>query len=264
MDIEKKGSVRYFAPAWAKRKNALAGFTCRNGGVSRPPFHSLNFGYHTEDLPANVEGNRSTFSRLFDYEPHQLLTVNQVHGESVLVIDSENYDFTHFQTIEADAIVTNQANLLLGIMVADCYPVLLFDAEHQVVAAIHIGWKGAANGLIEKTIASMTRFFDTKPENIYAAIGAGIGAHAYEVDRPVRDEFKKTSDIWDDITTEVSLGKWMLDLKKCCQMQLQQAGVTIGHAEAVKECTCCNQEIFFSYRRDEGKTGRQLGFIGLK
>lgn len=264
MDIEKNGSIRYFSPDWSKRFPTIAGFTCRNGGISRPPYNSLNFGYHTEDLPANVEGNRSTFSRLFDYEPHQLLTVNQVHGDNVLVIDEENHDFTHFQGVEADAIVTNQANLMLGIMVADCFPVLLHDPEHNVVAAIHVGWRGAAQNLIQKTIDSMVRFFKTDSEQLYAAIGAGIGVHSYEVDRPVRDQFVKASDLWTQVSTEVTLGKWLLNLKKCCQLQLQNAGVAPKNMEAVRECTCCNKELFFSYRRDEGVTGRQLGFVALK
>ncbi|NIQ94621.1 MAG: laccase domain-containing protein, partial [Desulfuromonadales bacterium] len=92
--------------------------------VSRPPYNSLNLGAGTDDPKHNVEANRATLARAFDREPHLLLTVRQVHGTDILIIDEENPDLTHFQDVESDAIITDQPGIMIGVLVADCFPVL--------------------------------------------------------------------------------------------------------------------------------------------
>jgi YfiH family protein len=241
----------------------VAGFSTRNGGVSRPPYNSLNLGPGTDDLPTNVEGNRATFARAFNLSPHQLLTVKQVHGDDVLLIDQPNPDLSHFLTIEVDAIVTNQPGIMIGVLTADCFPLLIWHKNIKVAAVIHAGWRGAANGLIAKVIETIQRHFDCPAAELQAAIGPGIGAHNYEVDRPVRDAFRQGSGYWNEISTETQLGHWRLDIPLSCRLQLEQAGLKPQHIEVAEECTCCHPELFFSYRRDAGLTGRQLGFIQL-
>lgn len=263
MKLSKQQKLSYLQPGWAVDAPVRAGFTTRNGGVSRAPFNSLNLGFNTEDSRHNVEGNRSTLTRAFDLQPHQLLTINQVHGTDVLVIEEPNPDLSHFLSVDSDAIVTNQSGTLVGVLVADCVPVLLYDRERQVAAAVHAGWRGAAAGIIGKTIAAMQVNFGTDPGKLLAAVGPGIGAHKYEVDRPVRDAFRKGTGLWESIATETGLGKWQLDLSRSCRLQLEGAGLPAARIEVVQECTCCHRELFFSYRRDNGQTGRQLGFIGL-
>jgi YfiH family protein len=184
-----------------------------------------------------------------------------VHGGDILVIDEPNPDLSHFLTVECDAIITNQPGIMVGILVADCYPVLLFDPRRRVVAAVHAGWRGAAAGLLGKTVAALRTGFGSRPAELLAAVGPGIGLHKYEVDRPVRDAFRQGSGHWEQIAREVELGKWHLDLRQSCRLQLEEAGLDPGHIEAAEECTCCHKELFFSYRRDGGKTGRQAGFI---
>ncbi len=260
----RQGKISYLQPAWATQHNLQAGFSTRNGGVSRPPFNSLNLAYHTEDARHNVEGNRSTLARAFDLQTHQLLTVNQVHGNDILVIDQANYDLSHFLTIESDAIVTNQPGIMIGVLVADCYPVLLFDPQQRAVAVVHVGWRGAASGLLSKTVASLQSVFGSRPEQLLAAVGPGIAAHSYTVDRPVRDAFQAGSGHWSRIAKEIDLHQWQLDLQKSCLLQLEDAGLAAGQISMVAECTCCHRELFFSYRRDQGQTGRQMGFIQLK
>lgn len=259
----RQGKISYLQPSWANSTIVQAGFTTRNGGTSRPPFNSLNLGQNTEDPKYNVEANRATLTRTFDLPPHQLLTVRQVHGTDILVLDQPNPDVSHFQQVESDAIITDQTNIMIGILVADCYPVLLFDADKKVAAVIHAGWRGAAAGLIGRAVAAMTSHFGCRPGDLLAAVGPGIGAHKYQVDRPVRDAFRAGSDNWDTIAKETALGEWLLDLKKSCLLQLEAAGLSTKNIEAVAECTCCHRELFFSYRRDQGQTGRQIGFILL-
>jgi len=263
MKTVRQGKIHYLQPSWAVDMPLTAGFSTRNGGVSRPPYNSLNLGFNTEDPRHNVEGNRSTFARAFDLPPHLLLTVRQVHGTDILVIDEENPDLSYFLTVECDAVITNQPGLMIGILVADCYPVLLFDPVRKVAAAVHVGWRGAAAGIIGRTVQAMAKGFDCRPGDLLAAVGPGIGAHKYEVDRPVRDAFRLGSGHWEEISQEVALGRWQLDLKKSCTLQLIEAGLTLPHVEVAEECTCCHRELFFSYRRDGGKTGRQIGFIAL-
>jgi polyphenol oxidase len=263
MKIVRQGKINYLQPSWAAGAKLSAGFTTRNGGVSRPPYNSLNLGYNTDDPRHNVEANRSTLARAFDLEPHLLLTVQQVHGSNILVINEANPDLSHFLTIECDAVITDQPGIMIGILVADCYPVLLVDAQRQVAAAVHVGWRGAASGILGKTIKAMQGDFGCRPAQLQAAVGPGIGAHRYEVDRPVRDAFRNGSGHWEEIAQEVDLGKWHLDLRQSCLLQLQEAGLDPAQVEAVSEDTCCHRELFFSYRRDQGKTGRQMGFVLL-
>lgn len=261
MKIARQGKMNYLQPEWAATGKIQAGFTTRNGGVSRAPFNSLNLGLNTEDLRANIEGNRSTIVRAFDLHPQMLLTVQQTHGNNILVVDEPNHDLSHFQSVECDAIITNQPGIMIGILVADCYPVLLFDPLKNVAATVHVGWRGAANGILGKTISCLINDFGVSPDSLVAAIGPGIGAHRYEVDRPVRDAFRSGTNNWNQIAKETDLGKWQLDLRLSCQLQLSSAGVSATHIDIVEEDTCCHRELFFSYRRDNGQTGRQMGFI---
>lgn len=264
MKTVKQGKIHFMQPAWAEQADLAAGFTTRNGGSSRPPYNSLNLGFGSGDQQSQVEANRAVAARSFGLEPHLLLTVKQVHGSEILVIDQPNPEVSHFQRVESDAIITNQRNILLGILVADCFPVILYDHSKHVAAVIHLGWRGTAAGLLERTVMAMREIFDCQAVDISAAIGPGIAAHNYEVDRPVRDLFRQGTGHWQRIATEVRLGHWQLDLQKSIALQLDAAGIDRAAIDTVAECTCCHKETFFSYRRDKGKTGRQMGFVLLR
>lgn len=264
MKKSRADKISYLEPDWAAgQKRLKAGFSTRHGGVSRAPYNSLNLGFGSDDLQAHVEGNRVNFCRAFNLQPRQLLTIKQVHGDNLLLIDEENLDLSHFLSIEADGIVTNQRGFMIGVLVADCVPLLLHHPGQGVVAAVHAGWRGAASGIIARAVETMKSHFHCEPKEIMAAIGPGIGAHRFEVDRPVREAFRNGSGFWDRIASEVSLGHWQLDLPLSCRLQLEAVGLPSEHIDTVSECTCCHQELFFSHRRDAGQTGRQLGFIML-
>jgi hypothetical protein len=186
-----------------------------------------------------------------------------VHGSQILVIDQPNPDLGHFLRVECDAVITNQPGLMAGILVADCYPVVLFDPDGPAAGVVHVGWRGAAAGLLGRTVQAMAELFGSRPERLCAAIGAGVGGHGYEVDRPVREAFRAGAGDWERIARETSLGHWLLDLRLSCQLQLEAAGLQGPRIEAVAECTCCHRETYYSYRRDNGRTGRQMGFVLL-
>jgi YfiH family protein len=262
MKIVRQAKISYLQPSWAE-SGIVAGFTTRNGGSSRAPFNSLNLGFNTGDQQVAVEANRAAVTRAFGLPPHLLLTVQQVHGSEILIIDQPNPDYSHFLRVECDAVITNQCGLMTGILVADCYPVVLYDPDGPAAGVVHAGWRGAASGLIGRTVKAMQEIFGTRPERLCAAIGPGIGGHGYEVDRPVREAFRAGAGDWERIARETSLGRWLLDLRLSCQLQLEAAGVQIPRIEAVAECTCCHRETYYSYRRDAGRTGRQMGFVLL-
>lgn len=264
MDLVKCGKITCLQVDWAQQGSVVAGVTTRNGGLSRPPYNSLNLSMNTDDPEYNVEGNRSTFLNEFDVPMHQFLLVKQVHGADVLVVNSKNHDVSHFQDVAADAIVTNQPNVMIGILVADCFPVLLFDPIKNVAAAIHVGWRGAAQGIIGKAIEAMTDEFGCDIKEIKAMVGPGISAEHYQVGKDVRDAFRAGQGNWNDIAEEVEFGLWKLDIQRSIDLQLATAGIVGKQREMSDLCTWKHRELFFSYRRDGGKTGRQLGFIMLQ
>lgn len=261
MNLTKHGKISCLQATWSEGQPMVAGVTTRNGGISRPPYNSLNLGTNTEDAEYNVEANRSTLLNAFDLPMHQLLLVKQVHGSDILVVDKKNHDVSHFQDVEADAIISDQPGLMLGVTVADCYPVLVFDPLKKVAGVIHAGWRGAANGIIGKTIEAMEREFGCDAADLKVSVGPGIGADHYVVGKEVRDAFREGSGNWAKISEEVEFGEWKVDLQQSCELQLLAAGVVRKNLELANACTWSQRELFFSHRRDEGMTGRQMGFI---
>jgi YfiH family protein len=265
METTRTGRIHYIAPCFeSSTPSTIQGFTTRHEGISRPPYNSLNLGANTDDSPHNVEGNRSLLARTFGITQEQLVTVRQNHGSDILAINEPNDDLSHFQGIEADAIMTNQPGVMIGVTVADCVPILLFDPVKKVIAVVHAGWQGTAARISALAIQGMVKIFDCHAKNIKAAIGPCINPCCYEVDQPVKDAFKSQSDIWNAITVPVGTGKWRLDLALANRMQLEDAGLLTGSIQTSGNCVSCQKELFFSHRRDAGETGRQMGFIMLK
>ncbi len=265
MEIIRSGRIHYCAPHFDSTAVAatVQGFTTRHEGVSRPPYNSLNLGMNTDDSPPNVEGNRSILTRTFGISQDRLITVQQTHGSDILAIDAPNDDYSHFLELEADAIITNQPGVMIGVTVADCVPVLLFDPVKGVIGAVHAGWQGCAAQITRQTVQGMERLFGSRPQDLQAAIGPCIGPCCYEVDQPVKDGFDKNRTSWESVAESCAPGKWRLDMALINRMQLEEAGVPITAIQSSGVCVCCHRELFFSYRRDNGETGRQMGFIML-
>jgi hypothetical protein len=264
METKKAGKVHYLeSQILAATGAAIQGFTTRHEGVSRPPYNSLNLGTNTLDSPHSVIGNRSLLTRSFGARIEHLVTVNQVHGTDLLVIDAPNPDYSHFLKLECDGIITNQPGLMIGICIADCVPLILLDPVKKVAAALHAGWKGTAGEIARKGVEALVKMFDSAPADILAAVGPGIGPCCYEVDTPVMEAFNKSGSGWDLFAVERGNGKWGLDLSAANRHQLMLSGLREEHIEYSELCVSCNHDLFFSYRRDNGDTGRQMGFIML-
>ncbi len=264
MQMNRIGRIQYVEVDFPGIPCSTQGFTTRHEGVSRPPYNSLNLGLNTQDQQATVEGNRSLLARAFGLSQGALVTPRQVHGSDILVISEPNEDFSHFLSVEGDAVITNQPNVMIGICVADCVPILLCDPTHKVVAVVHAGWKGTAAKLVSKTVAGMQSEFGSDPAQLFAAIGPCIQKCCYEVDEPVRKAFQQGGVAWDSCTELKSPGTWQLDLAAANRELLMLAGLPADSIQLSEQCVCCHSEQFFSYRRDKEESGRQMGFIMLK
>jgi YfiH family protein len=220
-------------------------FFLRHGGVSRAPFGSLNFGGH-DDNPHNIKMNRERALTSVGMNPAKVARLNQIHGGDALKAQVGS------QT--GDALVTNEPGLVLAIGAADCYPLLFQDAKNNVIGASHAGWKGTLARIARNTIEKMIELGAERNE-IRVAIGPGICRDNYEVSEDVIQKFMDAG-FPESIRTVRQL-----DLLDANKFVLKESGITEDHIWALNRCT--TEEDFFSYRRDNGKTGRMWACITL-
>lgn len=240
------------APAWAAQFPDLAvAESTRHGGVSPAPYQSLNLGWSTEDAPENTAENRRRFAEALGFGELQMASSHQVHGNEVLkVMSPGRYD-------GYDALITQEPGILLAVSVADCVPVLIYDPANKAIAAIHAGWRGAATGIVAKTIAQMHSEFQTNPADCFAFIGTCIDECSFEVNVDVADHFAEDFKRWDP-----ALNKFFVDLKNANKSQLLTAGLSENRIEISPFSTVIHNEDYFSHRKEKGITGRFTGAIG--
>ena len=194
--------------------------------------------------------------------PHYpcVMSLKQVHGTNVVVVTGEgNAPSEGVQ--EGDALVTNQTQVLLIVRTADCVPVLLADLKQKVVAAVHAGWRGAVAGIVPETLAVMRDQFGTDPRDVQAAVGPSIGVCCFEVDEPVLKPLKANFPFWSDVLTLTSEMRGKLDLKALVVQQLVSDGVSHDAISQSHDCTHCQADQFFSYRREGQVNGTMLSGI---
>jgi hypothetical protein len=237
---------------------ARAAFSTRLGGVSEPPFDSLNLGILTEDDPAAVAENRHRLASALGREPEQVVYALQVHGTRLIDHSAPNPAAAQsrgsFRTVgdrkeprkriaETDGHVVREAGMAPLVFVADCLPLALYGPGG--LALVHAGWRGLAGGIVAAAAEAV--------EASTAAVGPGIGPCCYEVGEEVRSAFADLEG--------VAAGR-MLDLPAAARRLLAEAGV--GRVESAGLCTSCEEELFFSHRRDGGRTGRQAGVAWIE
>ncbi len=192
---------------------------------------------------------------------YRLVTVNQVHGENIVKVDALNY--RNVRSVRADALITDEPGLAVGVETADCVPVLLFDPGRPAAAAVHAGWRSTVKKIVQKAINRMSEEFGSEPSRLIAAIGPAIGPECYEVDEPVMEPVKGAFSFWKDVTAPRGGDRWSLDLVKANRMELLQIGLAEKNIHILGMCTSCRKDLFYSYRA-EGRTGRMLSVIMLK
>ncbi|NTE86940.1 peptidoglycan editing factor PgeF [Agrobacterium rubi] len=236
------------------------GFFTRHGGVSEGIYRGLNVGLGSHDVRQSVMENRKRVASWFGMPVEKLATVHQMHSPDVIVID-EQYNG---ERPEADAMVTATPGIVIGVLSADCGPILFADAQAQVVGAAHAGWKGAVSGVLENTIEAMIALGATR-ERIVASLGPSISRENYEVGPERVENLKEMNPAHAAyFSPSPNAGHAFFDLKQLTIDRLIAAGVT---AENLDLCTYPDEDSFYSYRRTthrgEPDYGRQISAIAI-
>jgi YfiH family protein len=236
------------------------GFFTRDGGVSDGIYRGLNVGLGSNDDPDKVRENRRRISAWFGLPPERLATAHQIHSPDVVVVGAD-YDGSRPQ---ADAQVTASPGIILGVLTADCGPILFADPENRVIGAAHAGWKGALGGVLENTIDAMVALGASR-DKIHATLGPSISHANYEVGPEFVDRFLAVNPAFETFfTPSTKPGHAMFDLPALTVQRLTTAGVT---ADSIGLCTYAAPQTFFSYRRTthagEPDYGRQMSAIAI-
>ncbi|MGG7984044.1 purine nucleoside phosphorylase YfiH [Klebsiella aerogenes] len=241
--------TKLIVPQWPMPKGVAACSSTRVGGVSLPPYDSLNLGAHCGDDLLHVEENRR---RMFAAGglPSYPVWLEQVHGTTVLKLDGGPY-----VSKRADASYCNKPGTVCAVMAADCLPVLFCNRAGTEVAAAHAGWRGLCEGVLEETVAC----FNDKPENILAWLGPAIGPEAFEVGAEVREAFI-AKDAQAESAFRPAGEKYFANIYQLARQRLANVGVE--QIFGGDRCTLSEKDDFFSYRRDK-TTGRMASFIWL-
>jgi polyphenol oxidase len=231
----------------------IAAQSTRHGGISPPPFSTLNLGFSTADEKENIEENRKIFFSQLKIDKTQVATSAQVHGDKILIADTAQHAHGY------DAIITKQKNIFPAVGIADCCPVLIYDAANKAVAAIHAGWRGTVLQIVSGTLKVMQKEFGTEGKNCFAYVGTCISECAFEVGTEVAEKFSEEFVSWDE-----KRQKHFVDLKSANKKQLLDFGIPGAQTEVSPACTITNNDRYFSYRLGKGNTGRMLAVIGVR
>jgi polyphenol oxidase len=246
------GSLSYLQfNSLLRHANLAHGIFTRNGGVSLPPYNSLNVSYNTGDLSDNVRENLGLIKDAVG--ARQIVSMNQVHGTDILTFHENNPHDLVSET--ADAIITDVP--LLGILVkqADCQGVIIFDAVRSVVAAVHSGWRGNVQDILGVVVKKMELGFGCEAKDLTATIGPSLG--------PCCAEFTTYREIFPEEFKKFIVDDNHFNLWEISRMQLSRAGLMKDNIKIAGICTKCNTSLFYSYR-GEGATGRFGTVVMLK
>lgn len=270
-------SLLHLAGWEAGSPGLVAGFTGRGGGVGRAPYDSLNCAFHVGDDPGTVLRNREIVARSLGFRPEDWTCGEQTHGTEVAVVTAKDRGRGSLERESAfqatDGLLTDVPGVLLASFYADCVPLFFFDPVRRAVGLAHAGWKGTVGGIAAVMVRRMKETYGSDPADLKAAIGPSIGVCCYEVDEAVMDRAKPVLAELRDVGEGAEPlsrpsagrpGRTMLNLKETNRRIMIKAGILPIHIECTTWCTSCHPELFFSYRKENGLTGRMTSFIGLK
>jgi YfiH family protein len=243
------------------------GFSTRAGGVSAPPYDTLNLGARWGDVLASVEENRRRLLRAAGVAG-PLYVARQVHGTDVARVRAGD-DASAIAGVEADALITGDPGVALGVFVADCIPAVLVDPRTGAIAAAHAGWRGTVAGVLPAVVRALATEFGARPADLRVVLGPAIGPCCFEVGPEVAREFETVLSGAADAADVVmpsprgAAGKWHVDLKAANRLLLARAGVGPDAIDAMADCTCHDGARFYSYRRDR-ETGQLMGIVARR
>jgi YfiH family protein len=261
MLLEKNGIPCLTSREFARAGPLVHGFLGRKG-VSLPPLASCR-DRRIGDTQKGLAQNYERLARAFGLPSRGPVTINQVHGNSVFIVEDRGAGGPH--EVEADAIVTNVEGIALGVLTADCLPILLFDPVKKVAGAVHAGWKGTVKKVTTAAVEAFTKNFGSNPGDLTSALGPCIEPCCYTVDNEVQAQYKRA---FGDLPGYIRKGPGSrfntLDIRTANIDQLLNAGLRKENISTESVCTSCRNELFFSYRKEGPLTGRQLSFVMIK
>jgi polyphenol oxidase len=245
-------------PQWERYEGLIHGFMGRRGGKSLAPYAGLNLSYGVGDDPKVVSQNVCDMKLAIGIHDGRVVTMKQMHGDHIVEVAD-----THIkETGEADAMVTAKANVFLGVLTADCVPILMIAPKQRLAAAVHAGWRGSLAGIAAKAVDYFAGKYKIAPEYLEAALGPSIGACCYEVGADVAGALVARWGGLAEDAMEARGAKPHIDLRRFNRAILAAAGLAAERIFTVGPCTKCAGDEFFSYRREGKETGRQMSVVG--
>ena len=249
----------FYSKKLKKFKKIKHCFFSRKGGYSKGIYKSLNCGKGSKDSKKNVSKNLSLISKKMRINQKKLSLMHQTHGNKVIIINKKNKNLKKFNS---DALITKLKGIALGVVTADCVPIILYDIKNQIIGCIHAGWKGASSGIIENTIKKFKKL--NSNNKIFASVGPCIGKKSYEVDLDFYKKFKSKSKKNSIYFIKKNNNKKLFNLRKYVSDKLVKLNVKVDH---VNHDTFKEKNRFFSYRRSqklhEKDYGRCISVISL-
>ena len=253
--IRTRNNLPYFEiPEFARIEWVRHAFLTRRGGVSLHPYDSLNLTDKNGDRKESVAQNEKLVANAFGFDSSRLVRLDQMHRDQILLLKEPFHPLS--SPLEYDGLITNCPDIFLAILTADCLPILVVDRKKRVIAAIHAGRQGTALRITAKALRKLKEEFGCLSRDLLVAIGPSIGPFCYEIDEKV---FQQE---WEPYSVPKGAGRWVVDLARINVAQMKEEGIQESQIFRVDLCTHCQSDLYFSYRK-EGRTGRQLSFIGM-
>ncbi len=212
-----------------------------------------------QDLKQEIENNKKLVCEGLKIPLENLIIPNQTHSDNVGVMNEAQFTPHSSMFTNTDALITNLSNAALVLNFADCVPIILYDSSKKVIAGIHAGWRGTASKIVQKTVKKMQEDFKSNPKNIIALIGPAIGKCCFEVGKDTMEKILASVKAKEK---ELVCDKMNVDLKLVNKFQLLAMGVE--KIDLSEDCTCCKNELFFSYRKEKGNCARHSAVVMLK
>lgn len=269
MPVASSGIEMVRVPGWVELPWLVHGFSTRTGGRTTVYRASgdLNLGFTADDSRDAVAANRELFiERLLGSDAAWgMVRLHQTHSSVVHRVDQSHVlGSTKAPVLEGDGLMTDVPGLLLGVLTADCVPVLVVDTRRRAVAAFHAGWRGTFQQIVEQGVARMQKEFGSVPGELAAAVGPAIGPCCYTVGAELRSQFCDRFAYGAELFSTGEGEAIRLDLAEANRRQLLAAGLDAAAISMIGACTSCQSDRFFSHRAEGGKTGRLMAVIGLQ
>ncbi|WP_231597427.1 peptidoglycan editing factor PgeF [Bacillus sp. SA1-12] len=267
--FQQKDTTFLSLPQWENLiKGLTVGFTAKSGGVSSDAYSTLNLGLHVQDHSEKVVQNRGILASCLSFPLKNWVFAEQIHSTHIEKVSKQDRGRGLAAYEEglagSDGLYTKDAGVMLSLCFADCVPLYFIAPEKHLIGLAHAGWKGTVNDIGGKMVRKWIDEEDADPLDIKVAIGPAIGECCYIVDDKVISAINKTVvGKYPSVYHSVSDGQYKLDLKQLNKYLLLESGVKEENITISQQCTSCEKDLYFSHRRDGGKTGRMLSFIGI-